>query len=192
MLQSVVYRCPAPSTGSGPFRIRRGSGALGGGGRAARARLGYRPGMLLRVFRLLNRWYSLALFWGYLGAFALALTMTFVFFPIGAIAILLLSLMALPVLFLAGAAFRFAERRWTAAWLHAGRCPSCRGDGCVAAVAGEVPADSRYLPEAPAAFACERCGCRYSAAGEWLESLPDESPDEDGPLDAQRVAAAAA
>lgn len=129
--------------------------------------------MALRLLRLLNHWFTLAVFWSYLVAFALAFTMVLVFFPVGALALLLGGIFTLPAVVIVSLGLSAWERAWCRRWLRAERCPQC---GCESAIhhwSGTTFAEEdlslRNEGERPS-YECRRCGALFAASGEGAEA----------------------
>lgn len=143
--------------------------------------------MALRILRFINHWFSLAAFWGYLAAVALAFTMVIVFFPVGALALLFAGLLLLPVVVGISTGMGSWERAWCRRWLRAARCPSCLATESVGplrdapgalggahfgveASTGPAPGDEWLNSGEPARYACRRCGACFAESGCAVES----------------------
>lgn len=137
--------------------------------------LRYRPRMGLALLQIVRRWYALAAFWGYIAAFAVAFTMVIVFFPPGALAILFVSLLTLPVVVGVSLGLSRWERAWSLKWLRLDRCPHCRGETVIHewhrdALAPPLDPDAHFLNEdLPPRYECGRCGALFAASGEAVD-----------------------
>ncbi|MBM4112285.1 MAG: hypothetical protein FJ253_02750 [Phycisphaerae bacterium] len=139
--------------------------------------------MALQILRLINRWFALMAFWGYLAAAAIAFTMVIVFFPAGALALLFAALLTLPVVVIISTGMGWWERAWCRRWLRVARCPNCREEQSVVSLAEEHRlADEAHLGHAPddestrppqerASYECRRCGACFAESGAAVESL---------------------
>jgi len=145
--------------------------------------------MALHLLRLVNHWFAIAAFWGYLAAFALAFTMVIVFFPVGALLLLFVAIFSLPIVVVVSLTLSAWERAWCRRWLRSARCPTCQhtesverlvtvraGDGASGGASdrtgdADAAADAQMRnPEDPPCYECRRCGAFFSASGEGVES----------------------
>lgn len=135
--------------------------------------------MALHLLRLVNHWFALAAFWGYLAAFALAFTMVIVFFPVGALLLLFIGIFTLPVVVFISLTLGAWERAWSRRWLRVARCPMCRSIAsiervCQDAGSGESASAealdaARRNPGDPPCYECGRCGAFFAESGEGVE-----------------------
>lgn len=139
--------------------------------------------MALRILRLVNHWFALAAFWGYLAAVAIAFTMVIVFFPVGALIMLFGGLLALPLVVAISTCMGWWERAWCRRWLQRSRCPNCLETGAVEVAdttarrvtpdgGGAAPDDdSPFRDSESPRYECRRCGACFAESGAGVESF---------------------
>lgn len=108
--------------------------------------------MLYRIFHWINRWYALSLLWLFIGTFALAAAMMFIF-PQITLLLLFLGLAGLGLAVVGSRILHAIEHRLARRSLHMGICPRCGG-------AGQASASSENDD-----WRCEYCGCAYAPSG---------------------------
>src|SRR5262245_46169500 len=111
--------------------------------------------MLYRIAHALNTWYALAVAWTYIGAFALGLSLLFVF-PQVTLLLLFCRLASLGFAVMIGWMIDGLASGLAKRALAAGRCPHC---GAVAPVDGVQAAG----------WTCEHCATEFAADGRQID-----------------------
>lgn len=107
--------------------------------------------MLYRIAHAINAWYALAVAWVYIGAFALALGLLFVF-PQVTLLMFFLGLASLGFAVMLGWIIDSVARGMARRAVNAGRCPRCSRGG-------------QSAKEPDTSWTCEHCAAEFALDG---------------------------